>query len=342
MTYQLSKVLRNSFDGLWVSQPGIDSLKALLKDGQHVILIPTYKSFSDMFVLLYALIENQIQLPFTIGNLDDTPRLLVDKLLRKIGYILMQRSRNQSFMQSYINHAILRELVLSYPLTMMFQNQERVRSGRCGKSIVSDMSILWLLQAYVTSMQGGNKNVHLVPVTINYERIFEMNNLATEMVSGQNEFNLWKIHKMLKGSNQGRLGKAFIIFGKSISLKEFITNEGLAPVNAMNINDAGLRLTERLLQNQEQQSPVSLNQIVATLLLQDQTTKISLTALHQNCIYVFKYLKGRNCNSFVTIEPTLFAVQRIVERLGFKTQPMLVQTKGRHNELEIMLNPKLD
>jgi hypothetical protein len=52
---------------------------------------------------------------------------------------------------------------------------------------------------------------------------------------------------MLKGSNQGRLGKAFIIFGKSISLKEFITNEGLAPVNAMNINDAGLRLTERLL-----------------------------------------------------------------------------------------------
>jgi hypothetical protein len=87
---------------------------------------------------------------------------------------------------------------------------------------------------------------------------------------------------------------------------------------------------------------VSLNQIVATLLLQDQTTKISLTALHQNCIFVFKYLKGRNCNSFVTIEPTLFAVKRIVERLGFKTQPMLVQTKGRHNELEIMLNPKLD
>jgi glycerol-3-phosphate O-acyltransferase len=69
-------------------------LKKLLSEGEHVILIPTYKSFVDMFLLMFALIENQIQLPFTIGNLDDTPRLLFDKLLRKIGYILMQRSRN--------------------------------------------------------------------------------------------------------------------------------------------------------------------------------------------------------------------------------------------------------
>ena len=48
---------------------------------------------------------------------------------------------------------------------------------------------------------------------------------------------------MLQGSKQGQLGKAFIVFGKPISLKEFITTEGLTPVNAVNINEAGLRLT---------------------------------------------------------------------------------------------------
>ena len=89
MMYRLEKILRNSFDGIWVNQPGVDVVKKLLKEGEHVILMPTYKSFSDMFVLMYALIENQIQLPFTIGNLDDTQRLLIDKLLSKIGYILM-------------------------------------------------------------------------------------------------------------------------------------------------------------------------------------------------------------------------------------------------------------
>ena len=49
--------------------------------------------------------------------------------------------------------------------------------------VISDLSILWLLQAFVVGMQGSNKNVHIVPVTINYERIFEMKNLANEMVS---------------------------------------------------------------------------------------------------------------------------------------------------------------
>jgi glycerol-3-phosphate O-acyltransferase len=71
----------------------------------------------------------------------------------------------------------LRELILKNPLTVMSQNEVRSRSGKFSKPIVSDLSIMWLLQA-------AGKTVHLVPVTINYERVFEINNLATEMVSG--------------------------------------------------------------------------------------------------------------------------------------------------------------
>ena len=78
----------------------------------------------------------------------------------------------------------MRELILKNPLTVMSQNEVRSRSGKFSKPIVSDLSIMWLLQSYLTSMQGAGKTVHLVPVTINYERVFEINNLATEMVSG--------------------------------------------------------------------------------------------------------------------------------------------------------------
>lgn len=80
----------------------------------------------------------------------------------------------------------------------MSQNEVRSRSGKFSKPIVSDLSIMWLLQAYLTSMQGAGKTVHLVPVTINYERVFEINNLATEMVSGiQAKVGLRKISSML-------------------------------------------------------------------------------------------------------------------------------------------------
>ena len=113
--------------------------------------------------------------------------------------------------------------------------------------VVSDLSILWLLQAFVVGMQGSNKNVHIVPVTINYERIFEMKNLANEMVSGKSNYNLLKIHQMIKTDEQGRLGKSFVIFGKPISLKDYIAKEGFKTLDATNINEAGLRLSERLL-----------------------------------------------------------------------------------------------
>jgi len=90
-------VLRNIVEGIWVNQSRIDNLKKLIKDGEHVILIPTYKSFADLFILQYIFLQNQIQLPFTMGNFEDTPRVyLIDKILKKMGYIFTKRSRNQS------------------------------------------------------------------------------------------------------------------------------------------------------------------------------------------------------------------------------------------------------
>lgn len=34
-------------------------------------------------------------------------------------------------------------------------------------------------------MQREGKTVHIIPVSINYERVFEVRNLAIEMVSGK-------------------------------------------------------------------------------------------------------------------------------------------------------------
>jgi len=54
----------------------------------------------------------------------------------------------------------------------------------------------------MTSMQGAGKTVHLMPVTINYERVFEINNLATEMVSGfQEKVGLRKIYSMINNES---------------------------------------------------------------------------------------------------------------------------------------------
>ena len=70
-------------------------------------------------------------------------------------------------------------------MCILFQNDIRVRSGKLTQPVVGDFGILWLMQAYATSMMQEGKSVTLVPVSINYERVFELRNLATEMVSGK-------------------------------------------------------------------------------------------------------------------------------------------------------------
>lgn len=66
---------------------------------------------------------------------------------------------------------------------MMYTNDFRLRSGKFSKPILPDISVFWLLQAYITSMQAEGKTVHMIPLVISYERLFDIRHLATEMVS---------------------------------------------------------------------------------------------------------------------------------------------------------------
>jgi hypothetical protein len=42
--------MRKAVHGLWVDQKSISKVKNLLDQGNHVVLMPLYKSFADSFV----------------------------------------------------------------------------------------------------------------------------------------------------------------------------------------------------------------------------------------------------------------------------------------------------
>jgi hypothetical protein len=50
--YKSQKLLRNIFQGIWVNQKGIENVKKLLSSKHHVLLMPSYKSFADLTILL--------------------------------------------------------------------------------------------------------------------------------------------------------------------------------------------------------------------------------------------------------------------------------------------------
>jgi len=180
------KIFRSVSSGLFVEQSGIKEIKSLMNQNERVVLVPQYKSFADFFILMYTLAYHGIEMPFCIGNMEDTPHIrLIDTLLKGSGYIMARRSRDQSIQESYLTQALVREILNTDKLLVMFQNDERMKSGRFTQPTVGDISVEWLMQAYYTTLQRENKNIHLIPVSINSDRMFEIRNLASEIVSTQ-------------------------------------------------------------------------------------------------------------------------------------------------------------
>lgn len=90
------------------------------------------------------------------------------------------------------------------------------------------------MQAYMSSLDKDGKNIHLIPVAINYDRLFEIRNLANEIVSGETgKFSMLTVRRMLaeQGGDDGAVGKVYLTFGKSVSLSDYLAKNELAPVN---------------------------------------------------------------------------------------------------------------
>lgn len=64
----LNRKFRQVSNGIYLQQHGFDEIKRLLNAGERVVLMPLYRSFADLPVLLYSLFVNQIEIPFTVGN----------------------------------------------------------------------------------------------------------------------------------------------------------------------------------------------------------------------------------------------------------------------------------
>jgi len=74
MFSMMNVIARRAFDGLYVDEAGLANVKNLIDKGEKVILMPTYKSFADSFILSMTFLLQDMDIPFTLGCYEDTPR----------------------------------------------------------------------------------------------------------------------------------------------------------------------------------------------------------------------------------------------------------------------------
>ena len=85
---------------------------------------------------------------------------------------------------NYVNQALFQEVLQHNVITTLFQNDERLRSGKFNMPIFADNSIKLLLKSF-KNLKKMKYDIRIVPVCINYDRVFEASNLSNEMISGK-------------------------------------------------------------------------------------------------------------------------------------------------------------
>lgn len=178
-------------------------------------------------------------------------------------------------------------------------------------------------------MQLEGKTVHLVPVAINYDRLFEIRNIATENVSGDpGTLKMTDVHRMISDQSTQTLGKVYMTFGQEVDLAKYLQEQKLAPLTAGTTEQAVCSLTSDLVLQHTYASPVTLNSIVAAILLQCSSSVLKLNDLFRASRRIYAYLVEREGVKLVMREPpSLLLVQNTVLKLGFS----LSQIKDKAN-----------
>lgn len=107
-------------------------------------------------------------------------------------------------------------------ITTIYQNDERIRSGKIPPPQNSDQAIKILLKSF-ENMRKLKYNIKIVPVCINYDRIFDSHYLANEMISGKfRHLNTPELMKRIYNKRKGKLGKVFVRYADPIDLSAYV------------------------------------------------------------------------------------------------------------------------
>ena len=174
---------------------------------------------------------------------------------------------------------MLKEILENNQFTVLFQNEERLRSGKYSQTRQSEKSVKWLLEAYM-NMSSMAKNLVIVPVHVSYDRVFEQVNLATEMISGENRaMSGLQVLRELAWHENGQLGSVYVKYLEPIPIHDYLVKNGYENLDHEHQEAASQKLTASLLKQQQYASPVTLNSIIAAMLLFENAKTIKMVEI---------------------------------------------------------------
>lgn len=213
----LKKVWRNTYEKIVIDQKALKKLAKLRASATGPIIIaPTHRSYIDFLIVSYIFFSFNISVPFIAAGEDFLKITLINRLLRNSGaFFIKRRLGNDMLYQTIMTEYVQRLLRDNHSVEFFIEGTR----SRTGKMLHPKTGLLSMCTDLY--FQGDLPDVHIVPVTINYERVLEGETFPFELLG--EEKTKESLGRILKGAKILRMnfGKIYVAIDTPISLKEY-------------------------------------------------------------------------------------------------------------------------
>ncbi|KAL0967426.1 hypothetical protein UPYG_G00252060 [Umbra pygmaea] len=212
--YALTKAFKTIFQHICVNMDGIQRLQQAIQE-HPVVLLPSHRSYMDFLLMSYILYTYDLALPVIAAGMDFMGMKIIGEMLRMSGAFFIRRS----FGGDKLYWAVFSEYVKTMlrngfaPIEFFL---EGTRSRTC-KSLTPKTGLLNIVME--PFFKGEVFDVHLVPVSISYERILEETLYARELLGvpkpKESTSGLLKARRILSEN----YGSIHVYFGQPVSVR---------------------------------------------------------------------------------------------------------------------------
>ncbi|OQR94316.1 fatty acyl-CoA reductase [Thraustotheca clavata] len=214
----LRKVWRHMYDKIVVDEAGLETIRNLVKVREGpLILIPTHRSYMDFLMMTYLFFAYNIPIPYVLAGEDFLNMGSISDLLRKGGAFFIRRSFKDDPLYTAIFTEYTQYLLMKGHTIEFFLEGTRSRSG---KQLRPQFG---MLSTIIKSFEVGRvKNIHIVPVTIDYDKPVELSVHQKEML-GEGKIKE-SLGALIKSAHVLRkdFGSISVQFGTPIHVKDFV------------------------------------------------------------------------------------------------------------------------
>lgn len=217
----VTMVIKNVYDKIVVDEAAVEALRNFdFKKYGPIVFMPSHRSYMDFLMLSYILFTFSIKTPQIVAAEDFLGMALIPILLRGSGAFFIRRKKPE-FPEIY--NAVLYEYIQRLLITQNWLEffVEGTRS-RYGKTMAPKFGIISIIMDAL--LDNKLPDVHIVPVTLNYDRVFEGETFPYELLGEQKVKE--SLTRMIKGLNtlSMNFGKIYVEISKPFSLKQYIEN----------------------------------------------------------------------------------------------------------------------